>query len=322
ESSLPDVPERGGIIFFTNGYVHGIKLHGSNKESCVDVGAKCYRSMKKSETPHCITLTIDAEEKDITERHCTCKAGQFKRRKLFANFSQITGSCSHTVAVIYQLTHYKNLGLTDVPSELACTSIPQQWHKPRGPKIDPEPVTAMVFAKPKPTLRKKKQVHSIPLDNSIPDVTAEHVKKLKLNPAARGTPLQYLLNYETIETQQTALGNVQLGSMLPFQLRHYRSQEHHQPVRQTPCGDTTFPSQTLHIDNEIIKKYHHLNTFLSTTSNEAIALEKNTKQQAGNPQWFKERKNRITASQFSKICKRMNDFTTKFVDKYTSPYND
>ncbi|KAJ8321620.1 hypothetical protein KUTeg_000091 [Tegillarca granosa] len=77
----------------------------------------------------------------------------------------------------------------------------------------------MVFAKPKPTPRKKKPVHSIPLDNSIPDVTAEHVKKLKLNPAARGTPLQYLLNYQTIETQQTALGNVQLSSMLPFQVR-------------------------------------------------------------------------------------------------------
>lgn len=102
--------------------------------------------------------------------------------------------------------------------------------------------------------------------------------------------------------------------MLPFQLRHYRSEEHHQPIRQTPCGDTTFPSQTLHIDNEIFKKYHHLNTFLSTTYNEAIALEKKNKQQAGNPQWFKERKNQITASKFSKICKRMKDFTTKFVD--------
>ncbi|KAJ8314914.1 hypothetical protein KUTeg_007064 [Tegillarca granosa] len=99
----------------------------------------------------------------------------YKSEKLFSiHTCRITGSCSHTVAVIYQLTHYKNLGLTDVPSELACTSIPQQWHKPRGPKIDPEPVTAMVFAKPKPTPRKKKPVQSIPLDNSIPDVTAEH----------------------------------------------------------------------------------------------------------------------------------------------------
>lgn len=79
-------------------------------------------------------------------------------------FHRINGTCSHTVAVIFQLAHYKNLGLTDVPSELACTSMPQQWHKPRGPKIDAEPVSTMVFAKPKPTPRKKKPVHSMPLN--------------------------------------------------------------------------------------------------------------------------------------------------------------
>jgi len=78
--------------------------------------------------------------------------------------NRISGTCSHAVGTLFQLLHYKNLGLTDVPSELACTSMPQQWHKPRGPKITPEPVAAMVFSKPKQTPRKKMPVQSSKLN--------------------------------------------------------------------------------------------------------------------------------------------------------------
>lgn len=34
-----------------------------------------------------------------------------------------------------------------IPAEQTSTSVPQQWHKPRGANIDPEPVMKCTFVK-------------------------------------------------------------------------------------------------------------------------------------------------------------------------------
>ena len=44
------------------------------------------------------------------------------------------------------VSHY-NMGV--IPDDLACTSLPQQWHKPRGKIISSEPLMDMVFKKPR-----------------------------------------------------------------------------------------------------------------------------------------------------------------------------
>ncbi|XP_061183515.1 uncharacterized protein LOC133191793 [Saccostrea echinata] len=141
-SSLHPVQRRGGII---NGYLHAVKLYTSTNKN-VEITAKCYWSMKKSEDPHKINMTINYDVCVIDDSHCSCQAG-------------LSGTCAHTTALIYTIQHYKRLGLNQVPAELPCTSLPQQWHKPRGTKIQPEPLSSMVFSKPKPTPRKKKPVY-------------------------------------------------------------------------------------------------------------------------------------------------------------------
>lgn len=35
-----------------------------------------------------------------------------------------------------------------IPEDLLCTSLEQQWHKPRGQQIQPTCLTESVFAKP------------------------------------------------------------------------------------------------------------------------------------------------------------------------------
>ncbi|XP_061193625.1 uncharacterized protein LOC133201838 [Saccostrea echinata] len=171
-----------------------------------------------------ITMTTSK----ITESYCSCKAG-------------ISGICSHAVGVLYTIAHYKNMGLTEVPSALACTSMPQQWHKPRGPKIVPEPVAAMVFAKPKQKSGKKRPLHSTMPKMSI-DFEEIKKKKLKTDPAAEGTPLSYLLQ-EELHLTKTPLGNVQEGSMLPYQLKNYKNIP---SIKNGTCGNTAFP-----LDSEI-----------------------------------------------------------------------
>lgn len=68
------------------------------------------------------------------------------------------GQCSHTMAVVMMLEKWKVAGLKDVPAQPACTSIPQQWDKPRGTKIFPEPVSTMVIAKPGTIRRKRRPI--------------------------------------------------------------------------------------------------------------------------------------------------------------------
>lgn len=62
---------------------------------------------------------------------------------------RLGGKCSHIVGLIKSIQQLKLLGLTDVPSEQSCTSLPQTWHIPRGNKIKPVPLSQVVVVKAK-----------------------------------------------------------------------------------------------------------------------------------------------------------------------------
>ena len=61
-----------GYIYFSESYIHDIKVCG---ESCgnVSVEAKCWRSLRKNETPH--KLCTDFKNEKLVEACCSCKAG-------------------------------------------------------------------------------------------------------------------------------------------------------------------------------------------------------------------------------------------------------
>jgi len=63
--------------------------------------------------------------------------------------SSLCGTCSHVLGLSYTLIHYQHQGLNEVPASLSITSLPQQWHKPRGAKIEPRSVVNMILAKAK-----------------------------------------------------------------------------------------------------------------------------------------------------------------------------
>jgi hypothetical protein len=58
------------------------------------------------------------------------------------------GHCSHIVGLLKSLQGLKLHNFTHVPDQQSCTSIPQQWHIPRGNKIQPVPVNHVVVARP------------------------------------------------------------------------------------------------------------------------------------------------------------------------------
>ncbi|XP_031552625.1 uncharacterized protein LOC116289835 [Actinia tenebrosa] len=81
-------------------------------------------------------MDISTEERRFTDCNCVCVAG-------------MSGTCSHILALVFTLIHYQQKGLKEVPTSLSCTSLPQQWHRPRGTKIKPRPVVNMILAKAK-----------------------------------------------------------------------------------------------------------------------------------------------------------------------------
>ncbi|XP_052079054.1 uncharacterized protein LOC127715250 [Mytilus californianus] len=99
---------------------------------------KCYRSMRKNEHPHKVNITVRKDEKSISDSKCACvififyvlhKCMIYITTKYF-----FSGTCSHVVRLVHTIAHYQNLNSKEVPAELSSTSLPQQWHKPRGKK--------------------------------------------------------------------------------------------------------------------------------------------------------------------------------------------
>jgi hypothetical protein len=61
-----------GLNYFTQCYIHDIKIYTENKPR-IKVVARCWRSMRKSEKPHTLHIEIDSQK--ISESYCTCKDG-------------------------------------------------------------------------------------------------------------------------------------------------------------------------------------------------------------------------------------------------------
>ena len=86
------------VISFT------VKLSKPNEYE-VTVKARCYRSMKKNEQPHVMTVVFRKQDQpDIVSFKCSCAAGQ--------------GFCHHVVGLLFKLAHYKMLGLKTIPPVL------------------------------------------------------------------------------------------------------------------------------------------------------------------------------------------------------------
>ncbi|PFX14395.1 Receptor-type tyrosine-protein phosphatase F [Stylophora pistillata] len=117
--------------FFAEPYLHEIKV--SYTTDYVARTAKCFRSMKKTESPHNISANIELKDKSLSGK-CSCVAG-------------IDGYCLHIIALFFYLAHCKQLGLRSLPDDLTCTSMKQRWSVPRGKKIEQKQIQDILVKK-------------------------------------------------------------------------------------------------------------------------------------------------------------------------------
>ena len=203
--------------FFKESYIHDVYVTSA---PVTDTGnffakARCYRSLKKHEQPHFMFFRFIAKgDKTVSvlQAHCSCKAG-------------CGGHCNHIFALLFLFNDYSCSQITEIPSDLACTSRLQTWHIPRASSVCPMPVMATHFARSITDEESGKRkgdpvrcklydprsfnVHHI-MNNARMKKEADYLKSMEKRP-----PSSYLLDFqEPSVTINTVFGDVPLGSCL------------------------------------------------------------------------------------------------------------
>ena len=308
--------KKKGDKYYLEMYLEEVKILFS--EDCCVVKAKCYRSMRKTEAPHKLRIVFDSCEDGCTEviTQCSCKAG--------------TGKCQHLAALFTHVT----VKLRDDDSP---TSHLQQWHKPRGPSLEPQRWFASEFVKPRID-RKRREVapktvqeylyHPRPVEQRL--ITEKHVQQLGENISVKSptTYASWLQYNNTVTHQSLPWGNFLEGCPLANQLRDIYPpgfvetiySEDLEAVFDFPI-EITLPEHVRKGPPSTVLEEEKLflaNIILSPEK--ALEIEKNTRSQSSCSAWHQERAFRITASRFGEVVSRKAPVNDKFLHSlFSSP---
>ena len=273
------------------------------------VTAKCHRSMRKNEAPHDISSFItcfdDVHQSQAHHCVCSCAIGT-------------SGNCGHIISLLYQLAEYKALGLNYIPDPLPSTSLPQQWHKPRGQKIAPAKVDQMQLSSPAAEVLKSRAVCSTaynPVAGRDLPTFDNLVSSLK-----EVSPNSQLLTLHTVSSSASSTSSELVSDMVnvgPFgkcvkgSVLSY--QQAIDPLHITCHPGLDFPGlpvKNVMCPSPLVLTQHRtaeLEKLLVSTEQVAL-FEKETQQQSDSTLWHRLRKSRLTASKIGSICKRRSDF--------------
>ena len=82
----------------------------------------CINAAMKSNT-YTVYVHVNQANGEVVYSNCTCAAGK-------------GGRCKHIVALLFQIIEYKQLDMTEIPDQLTCTQLLQQWQVPRKVESD------------------------------------------------------------------------------------------------------------------------------------------------------------------------------------------
>ncbi|KAK0136791.1 hypothetical protein N1851_013054 [Merluccius polli] len=193
------------------------------------------------------------------------------------------------------------MGNSSVPLPLACTSRPQEWHKPRTQGIVSEAIDQLVIKKPKTSgSAGVKSTEYMPY--KVENLRTLHKGLLQESPE----PLmcQTLSGLATLSFVDSKYGPVPYGSPLSYQCPPVSATQdicHHQdapPFPNLPLTGYRFPLAFF-----FVPMLHH--TFhidcLALTPGLSVALESETRGQSRCPLWSAARESRLTASRFHEV---------------------
>ncbi|XP_057294057.1 uncharacterized protein LOC130622600 [Hydractinia symbiolongicarpus] len=265
-----------------------------------------------------VFIVLNKINGEVVFAHCQCPAGK-------------TGTCSHCYAVMKLLAKWVVDELRMIPEPKACTSMPCVWNVPQAREYMQKPPVSELTIKSPDSKRNATNTEGASkkgITSSLYEPRSEH------NRDTRSDSLRILLDNVTnfhgkahapkiMNTNpqlytQTQFGPVPFGSILSYQCAlmppdfkvYCNIKEDGNKGDQVLFSDFTdhfFKQNDNVIDNYaneihlVEQKKLMLLQNLKEQAADAISIEKNTRDQANNPNWFKYRENRFTASLCNKL---------------------
>ena len=253
---------------------------------------------------NCLQVLVQQTAPFVTENACSCTAGN--------------GFCQHVIALLFQIVHYKTLGLSTVPPLVSKTSVSQQWHiPPRTSGFAVRPVPNVTIQKvdihQNATHKRARQGTRSTLYNPIKKPLCEINFTTALKPALYASDVHPQI-IELWEEQpplvNCAFGQVPKGSLLSYQAPvQVKCDQGVQHIMDGPaCGSVVPPV--------LARNYCWVATAdeldfiqgLQVSNADSAAYEKATRLQSVCPDWHALRKNRLTASNFKAVASRAKNF--------------
>ncbi|XP_078681326.1 uncharacterized protein LOC144916167 isoform X1 [Branchiostoma floridae x Branchiostoma belcheri] len=307
DQKVPQKLLKKGYAFFSGSYIHNVEVKPGSP--VVMVRAKCFPSMRKHDEPKRLEMTISSDlEVDCA---CSCTAGK--------------GTCNHSVALLYQLAHFQNLGLERVPPIASKTSAPQQWHiPPRTRGVKPAAISKMRLVKTDvPKLceqppKKRRTVTGItsteynPVRGSLVEASQNFASSLahQMSPQHEQPQILQLLPQNWPGIVKSKVGDVPAGSTLSHQQAQSQTNDAvitigNAPDRpKCPCPPLVQEYDTMSLSEDLQSAYRSV---MCSTA-ESDDYEASTRAQSECPEWTKLRSVRLTASKFKDVCSRQKDF--------------
>lgn len=124
-----------GYKLYKEGYVQSLSAGLSGNTCCVK--GKCLPEMKKDSVCE-LQMCINTSSSNVKVAECTCPAGQGS-----------SGNCKHIAAFCFALEDFvrtrDKITCLEDNDQVSCTSVLQQWNKPRKQRLDSKMVEDISF---------------------------------------------------------------------------------------------------------------------------------------------------------------------------------
>ena len=242
-----------------------------------------------------VKLVINKEPNEpggyIHSVYCTCTSG-------------ILGTCNHVTGMLSRIENAVQTGLA-IPSK---TSVLCTWNIPKGQRVD-------TTVKPVRDLVSEKSVYTMPKSKSV---KLANDKKEYLDFSLAVTNQEKLKDKENLRNSLFTILEKDIPSpCFVLSMKSKMTVKNSSMEPQTPPVDSPETvkqlsnTYTYNESNTLLQNVVEFTRSLNVSKNQTEHLKNLTKEQESLELWFEQRWGRMAASNFHRICSRMNTRTKK-----------
>lgn len=274
----------GGYKLFKEGHVYD--LFTSFSHNTFFIKGKCLPEMKKDRV-YVLKVQINIDSSSVTKAECTCPAG-----------CGPTGSCKHIAALCFAIEDFirtRDTALSiECEGQISCTSVLQQWNRPRKRRLDSKMVEDISFRNEKYACEPKRSPAEVfdPRPSTLQRTTKADIQEFTDSINSLTVPCVFI----HLLSKPTESDNSK--DMLPLIPRSVKAKICSQ-MMQLPLPPSFECVQQL--GQQFISG-------ITPSDSQRQLIEKKTRLQSECVRWHEERYCRLTASNFGRVIQRKSEF--------------